>query len=82
MMRLQVIFSKPNMNALSNTHTGLDDFTMVKNVIDIRTSDRFDSPISNAVTKPHGMDTPKYVLHVISFTSPPPKAMGNIDDRE
>jgi hypothetical protein len=57
-IRLQVIFSKPNMKALSNTHTGLDDFTIVKNVIDIRTRDRFDIPISRAVTNPHGIETP------------------------
>lgn len=57
-IRLKVIFSSPNMKALSNTQTGLDDLTMVKNVMDILTSDKFDRPISKAVTKPHGIDTP------------------------
>ena len=57
-IRLQVTFSKPNINALSNTHIGADDLIIVKNVIDIRTKDRFDNPISNAVTIPHGIETP------------------------
>ena len=59
-IRLHVTFSKPNINALSNTHIGADDLIIVKNVIDIRTKDRFDNPISNAVTIPHGIETPLY----------------------
>ena len=59
-IRLHVTFSSPNINALSNTHIGLDDLTIVKNVIDMRTKDRFDNPISKAVTNPHGIETPLY----------------------
>ena len=56
--RLQVTFSSPNKKALSNTHIGLDDLIIVKNVMDILTRDRFDKPTSNAVINPHGIDTP------------------------
>mmetsp|Transcript_24942 Transcript_24942/g.53797 ORF Transcript_24942/g.53797 Transcript_24942/m.53797 type:complete len:143 (-) Transcript_24942:434-862(-) len=72
MIRFQVIFSRPNMKALSNTHTGADDLTIVKNVMEIRTRERFDKPTSTAVTKPHGIETPKYTFHDISFTTLPP----------
>lgn len=57
-IRLHVIFSRPNIKALSNTQTGLDDLTMVKNVIEIRTRERLDNPMSRAVTNPHGIDMP------------------------
>lgn len=63
MIKLRVIFSKPKVNALSNTQIGADDLTIVKNVIDIRTKDMLDKPTSNAVTSPHGTEIPvqKYV---------------------
>ncbi len=35
---------------------------MVKNVIDIRTRERFDNPISRAVTNPHGIEMPSSVM--------------------
>ena len=57
-IRLPVIFSIPNINAESNTHTGPELLTMVKKVIDIRTSERFDKPTSAAVTNPHGTEMP------------------------
>mmetsp|Transcript_2453 Transcript_2453/g.6091 ORF Transcript_2453/g.6091 Transcript_2453/m.6091 type:complete len:160 (-) Transcript_2453:365-844(-) len=79
-IRLQVTFSSPNMNALSNTHIGADDLTMVKNVMEIRTKERFDNPTSNAVTSPHGIETPKYVFHDISVTTAPPKNSGNKEE--
>jgi hypothetical protein len=57
-IRLHEICSMPNMNALSNTQIGLDDLTIVKNVRDIRTNERFDRPTSAAVIRPQGIDTP------------------------
>lgn len=48
----------PKIKALSNTQIGLDDLIIVKNVIDILTKERFDSPTSAAVIKPHGIETP------------------------
>mmetsp|Transcript_9238 Transcript_9238/g.20053 ORF Transcript_9238/g.20053 Transcript_9238/m.20053 type:complete len:137 (+) Transcript_9238:978-1388(+) len=57
--RLQVIGNRPNMKPLSSVHTGPDDFTMVKNVTDIRTRERFDKAISAAVTNPQGIEIPK-----------------------
>ena len=56
--RMHVIFSSPNKKALSNTHIGLDDLIIVKNVMDILTRERFDKPTSKAVMNPHGIDTP------------------------
>ena len=59
-IKLHVICSNPNIKALSNTQTGAEDLTIVKNVIDIRTNERFDKPISNAVTNPHGIEMPSF----------------------
>mmetsp|Transcript_3455 Transcript_3455/g.5728 ORF Transcript_3455/g.5728 Transcript_3455/m.5728 type:complete len:158 (-) Transcript_3455:297-770(-) len=78
--RVHVTFSSPNKKALSNTHIGLDDLIIVKNVIDILTSDRFDKPTSNAVINPHGIDTPRNVFQDIIFTTVPPKNSGNAAD--
>ena len=60
--RLHVIFSKPKINADMSTQIGLDDLTIVKNVIDILTKDRFDNTISKAVTNPTGIETPSMVV--------------------
>jgi len=68
------------MNALNNTQIGLDDLIIVKKVIDIRTNERLERPTSAAVMKPHGIETPKYVLHDIFFTTAPPNASEHADD--
>lgn len=57
-IRLHDTCSMPKIKALSNTQIGLDDLIIVKNVIDILTKERFDSPTSAAVIKPHGIETP------------------------
>lgn len=79
-IRLHVTCSIPNINALSKTQIGLDDLIIVKNVIDILTNDRFDSPTSAAVIKPHGIETPKNVLHGIFLTTSPPNTVEHADD--
>lgn len=56
---VQVIFSSPKMNADRSTQIGDDDLIIVKKVIDMRTSDRLDSPTSAAVTNPQGTETLK-----------------------
>mmetsp|Transcript_27266 Transcript_27266/g.57370 ORF Transcript_27266/g.57370 Transcript_27266/m.57370 type:complete len:237 (+) Transcript_27266:403-1113(+) len=57
-IRLHDTFSMPKKKALASTHIGLDDFTIVKKVIDILTRDKFDNPTSTAVTNPQGIVTP------------------------
>mmetsp|Transcript_4534 Transcript_4534/g.10060 ORF Transcript_4534/g.10060 Transcript_4534/m.10060 type:complete len:105 (+) Transcript_4534:925-1239(+) len=80
MTRIQVTFSRPKKKALSKTHIGEEDFTIVKNVIEIRTRDIFDKPTSSAVMNPHGIETLKYVFHDIFLTTVPPKNDGNIEE--
>eukprot|EP00580_Thalassiosira_gravida_P000396 CAMPEP_0201617242 /NCGR_PEP_ID=MMETSP0492-20130828/35827_1 /ASSEMBLY_ACC=CAM_ASM_000837 /TAXON_ID=420259 /ORGANISM="Thalassiosira gravida, Strain GMp14c1" /LENGTH=59 /DNA_ID=CAMNT_0048085431 /DNA_START=63 /DNA_END=242 /DNA_ORIENTATION=+ len=59
MIRVGVMGNNPNMKPLSSTQMGADDFIIVKNVIVIRTRERFDMPISAAVITPQGIEMPK-----------------------